>query len=243
MSLVNALRAEQGVVCAVGAGGKKTTLYTLAERIDQAVVTATVRIPIFDPHVEALHVTDDPVSVVERADQWPLGVVPEQEGDDRYLGYDPEVICDIADSDLVSSVLVKADGARMREFKAPGVREPQVPSCADTVLPIASTHVVGKPLTAKHVHRVERIADITGREKGEPVRPEDIAAVFASSHGALKGVPQTATVIPVVNKVDNADLARVGRDIATATLERADLPRVVLARMVASEPLVDVVEP
>lgn len=47
MELVEAVGVE-GVVCVV-AGDKKTTLYALADRVEQAVVTATVRIPIFDP--------------------------------------------------------------------------------------------------------------------------------------------------------------------------------------------------
>lgn len=243
MSLASALGAERGVVCAVGAGGKKTTLYTLAGQVDRAVVTATVRIPLFDPHVAELHVTDDPVAAIEGADRWPVGVVPAREGEDRYLGYDPEVVCELARAGTAGTLLVKADGARMREFKAPGEREPQVPPCADTVLPIVSAHVVGKPLTAEHVHRVERVAGITGRDPGEPIRPEDVAAVLASPQGALRGVPGGATVVPVVNKVDDADLETVGREIASAALDRADLPRVVLARMAAAEPLVAVVEP
>jgi len=32
MDVLEALRAESGIVAVVGAGGKKTTLYTLAER-------------------------------------------------------------------------------------------------------------------------------------------------------------------------------------------------------------------
>lgn len=243
MNPVEALAAD-GLVCVVGAGGKKTTLYTLANRLDRAVVTATVRIPIFDAHVGDVVVTDDPVSAIRDAtppNDWPLGVVPEREREDRYLGYDTGTVDDLADAD-VDAVLVKADGARMRQFKAPDDREPQLPVRTDTVVPIASAHVVGEPLSADVVHRVDRVAELTGLDPGDTIRPDDVAAVLASERGGRKDVPERATVVPLVNMVDDADLEAVGRKIARAVLTRADVPRVVLSQMTADDPVVAVVE-
>ncbi|QLK25664.1 putative selenium-dependent hydroxylase accessory protein YqeC [Natrinema zhouii] len=248
MDVLEALRAESGVVAVVGAGGKKTTLYTLAARAAsdrslRAVVTATVRIPIFDRHVEEVTVTDDPVAALERADAWPVGVVPEREGEDRYVGYDPEAVDDIAAADVADLVLVKADGARTREFKAPNEREPQLPPHVDTVVPIASVQAVGKRLSADHVHRPERVAAITGLSRGDAIGPEDIARVLASERGGLKGVPAEATVVPLLNKVDDADLQATAEEIGKELLERAPaVSRVVLARMIDDDPVVDVLE-
>jgi probable selenium-dependent hydroxylase accessory protein YqeC len=233
MELTEALPSE-GLTCVVGAGGKKTTLYALANALDRAVVTATVRIPIFDPHVGRVVVTDDPASVIDRNDEWPLGVVPEREFEDRYRGYDRGVIEEFARKTEVP-VLVKADGARMREFKAPDDREPQLPQNTDTVLPIASVHAVGEPLTEGVVHRPERVAAIAGIDLGEEITPEVVAAVLASPDGGLKDVPDDATVIPVLNKVDDGEDEAVAREIARGIHERADVERVVLARMAESE--------
>ena len=66
--------------------------------------------------------------------------------------------------------------------------------------------------------------------------------MLASERGGLKDVPDGATAVPLVNKVDDEELEAVGRAIAAATLSRCDAPRVVLARMTAQTPLVDVVE-
>jgi len=253
MDIVTALGADSGVVCAVGAGGKKTTLYALADRTASEdagtlpVVTATVRIPIFDGQVERVAVTDDPAAVVREAtaagETGPLGAVPEREGEDRYRGYDPAVVDDIAGVEGAGPVLVKADGARTRLFKAPGEREPQIPDCADTVVPIASARAVGKPLGDDHVHRPERVEEVTGLAAGEPIRADDVAAVLASDRGGLKGVPDGATAVPLVNMVDDASLRAVGEEIAAGVLERTDaVSRVVLARMNAPDPLVDVIE-
>ncbi|WP_042662610.1 selenium cofactor biosynthesis protein YqeC [Haloferax sp. ATB1] len=242
MTLADALCARRGVVCVVGAGGKKSTLYALARRLDRAVVTATVRIPIFDQHVADVVVTDTPVAALEKATDWPVGVVPDRDGDDRYRGYDRDVVDAIGDSNVADTVLVKADGARMREFKAPGDREPQLPATADTVLPIASVHAVGEPLTDACVHRPERVAALTDLELGDTIRPEDVATVLTSERGGRADVPDGATVVPVLNKVDDAAHEAVARDISSDILARSDVPHVVLTQLTASEPVVSVVE-
>jgi probable selenium-dependent hydroxylase accessory protein YqeC len=239
MDITDALAARRGLTCVVGAGGKKTTMATLADRLDRAVVTATVRIPVFDDWVADVVVTDDPVAAVEAAGSWPLGVVPEREREDRYRGYDPGTVDALAD--LSTPVLVKADGARMRRFKAPDHLEPRLPSRAATVVPIASAHVVGQPLDEDRVHRVDRVSDLTGLAPGDEIRPRDVATVLTSEQGGRKGVPDGATVVPLVNMVDDATLEERGREIAAAIHELADVPRVVLAEMRADEPLVAVV--
>lgn len=237
MDLVESLGAA-GTVCVVGAGGKKTTLYALANRLDRAVVTATVRIPIFDSRVSRVVVTDDPLGAVETAEAWPIGVVPERE-DDRYRGYEVGTVAELGERTDVP-LLVKADGARTRGFKAPGEREPQLPANADTVLPVASAHAVGEPLDERTVHRPERVAALTGLEIGDAVTAEAVATVLASPEGGLKDVPEDASVIPLINKVDDADDERIAREIASGIHERADVERVVLARMADAE-VVDVI--
>lgn len=240
MDIVEALGADRGTTCFVGAGGKKTTMATLAGRLDRAVVTATVRIPIFDAWVERVAVTADPRAAVESADDWPLGVVPERERDDRYRGYDPGTVDDLAA--VAAPVLVKADGARMRRFKAPNDREPRIPSKASTVVPVASTRVVGEPLDDDRVHRVDHVAALTGRDPGDPLEPVDVARVLASEQGGRKGVPDGATVVPLLNMVDDDALETTAREIAAEIHALADVPGVVLTEMRAEDPLVGVVE-
>ncbi|WP_255191849.1 selenium cofactor biosynthesis protein YqeC [Natronobeatus ordinarius] len=229
MNVVDALNADAGTLCVVGAGGKKTTLYALANRLERAVVTATVRIPIFDHHVDAVRVTDDPRGALADA-TYPLGLVPAREREDRYRGYDTETVAAIAEAHD-GPVLVKADGARMREFKAPNEREPQLPAVADVVVPIASTHAVGRPLTDEVVHRPERVAACTDLELGDRITPAAVGQVLASTDGGLKAVPENATAIPLLNKVDDGEDEAVAREIAATIHEHADVPRVVLARM------------
>lgn len=250
MELTRELEADAALTCVVGAGGKKSTLYELAGRLERTVVTATVRIPIFDREVADVWVTDDPIAALERASaddrdlEWPLGLVPEQERDDRYRGYDPETVDRIAGASAVDHVLVKADGARTRLLKAPNEREPQLPSGVETVLAIASVDAVGRPLEESVVHRPERVAAATGRVVGEPIEPADVATILTSPDGGLKDVPEEATYIPVLNMVDDDDALETAREIATHVLEKRAathrVSRVVLTSMLADEPLIEI---
>jgi probable selenium-dependent hydroxylase accessory protein YqeC len=244
MNPVQALDAAEGTTCVVGAGGKKTTMATLAHELDRAVVTATVRIPIFDDWVGRVAVTETPGAVVDEAlaaadADWPLGVVPEREREDRYYGYELSVLDDLAARDV--PILAKADGARMRRLKAPSTDEPRVPPSADTVVPIASVHVVGEPLSDDLVHRVDEVSALTGLDPGDEISAADLATVLASEEGGRKSVPPDATSIPLLNMVDDDALAATAREVAAEIHDRADVPRVVLAEMRADDPIVDVV--
>ncbi len=233
MELVEALRAEGAALAVVGAGGKKTTMYALAGRVPRAVVTATVRIPIFDAEVATLRVTDDPTAAVRGANRgaFPLGLVPERDRDDRYRGYEPETVDRLIRAHD-GAVLIKADGARVRDFKAPNASEPRVPDAVDVVVPIVSAGVVGEPLTDELVHRPERVVRVAraagvDAALGEPITPALIGAVLASPDGGCKGVPEGATVIPLVNKVDDPEREADGRAIADAIRSRLRDPRAV----------------
>ncbi|WP_254821737.1 selenium cofactor biosynthesis protein YqeC [Haloglomus halophilum] len=238
MDLVEAL-AVDGLVCVVGAGGKKTTLYTLADRLDRAVVTATTRIPAFPGGVARLVETTDPIATVraagDTADEWPLGLVPEWADDVRYEGYDAGTVAEVArvaGERGVHATLVKADGARGRWLKAPADHEPVIPAATDTVVPIASARVVGEPLDEEHVHRPERVAAVTGRAVGAELTADDVAAVLASPDGGLRNVPDEATVVALVNMVDDDALRATAEEIAAGVLARNDrVARVVTARM------------
>lgn len=241
MELVEELGLDAGMTVVVGAGGKKTALYTTANSLDRAVVTATVRIPRFDEHVEQIIQTQEPVEALGSVTEWPVGLVPGYE-EARYLGYELDRVDDIAASGIPEAVLVKGDGARNREFKAPGEDEPRIPQGADRVLAIASTHIVGKPLSEEYVHRPEEVAALTGLSEGDSIQAEDVATVLASPEGARKNVPEGAELVPVLNKVDDEEDDSIAHSIAEMVLEQSPVDRVALTRLIDPDrQLVDLV--
>ncbi|OVE85510.1 selenium cofactor biosynthesis protein YqeC [Natronolimnobius baerhuensis] len=240
MDLPSALEAEGNTVCVVGAGGKKSTLYALAGHLERAVVTATVRIPPFDDQVAEVRVTANPSQILENATDWPLGLVADRDGE-RCHGYEPEQIDALASVASDTTILVKADGARTRWFKAPGEHEPQLPTTTDVVVPIASAKIVGETLTDEHVHRPERVAAITGLERGDRIAVTDVATVLTSDRGGCKDVPDGATVIPLLNMVDTPALESTARDLAAEIHALRNVPHVALTRLLEDEPVIGVV--
>ncbi|MEE6209871.1 selenium cofactor biosynthesis protein YqeC [Salarchaeum sp. III] len=237
MEFRDALAAD-GVVAIVGAGGKKTTAFALADRIPHAVVTTTTRVPDLTAHLSTFRMTDDPRAAIEAATDFPVGVVAGEYRPGHYRGYDPDTVAGLRD--LADAVLVKADGARGREFKAPKEGEPPIPANTDTVLPVASVGVVGDPLSEDTVHRPERVAALTALATGDTIEPEHVAAVLAHPEGGLKNAPEDATVIPVLNKVDDQERRDTAEEIAAEIHERADVTRVALTSHVRDDPLVAV---
>jgi probable selenium-dependent hydroxylase accessory protein YqeC len=216
--------AADGVTAVVGAGGKKTTLYALCGLLDRAVLTATVRIPIFDDHVAAVR-----VGAPDLSPPYPLGLVAERERSDRYRGHPTAVVDDVAAAHD-GPVLVKADGARNRLFKAPSDDEPQVPASADRVVVVASVRAVGDPIAEATVHRPERVAALAGCDVGDELTPERMATVLAHPDGGRKGVPDGADCHVLLNAVDDAALETTADEVADH-LDDDAIDRIVLARM------------
>ncbi|MGH6876000.1 MAG: selenium cofactor biosynthesis protein YqeC, partial [Rhizomicrobium sp.] len=162
--LLDALHAHEGIVCAVGAGGKKTTLYRLLRaHPGPAAVTTTVFTRKFPGDLPARPVIDQPDRIVAAVlaaarHSVKLAYACPSDKPGRYAGVLPaQVVALLAEAGFALT-LVKADGARMRLIKAPSDNEPCLVEGAATVLALVSAHAIGLPLSSRHVHRPERVA-------------------------------------------------------------------------------------
>jgi probable selenium-dependent hydroxylase accessory protein YqeC len=245
--LLDLLDARSGVVCAVGAGGKKSLLRRLAAaHPGRVALTGTV----FITHVPeeagfAVAVADDadlPGAVAR------LGAAPRvayacpSEKPDRWAGVSPSTIERIHREGSFAVTYVKADGARMRWVKAPADDEPALPACCTTVLPVVSAFAIGETLTARIAHRLERLEQVLGLREGEILTPAHLGRLIASPLGMMK-LTEARRVVPVINMVDDAGREAAARAAAEAALdlcERIDrVALVCLAR--AGDPVVRVV--
>jgi probable selenium-dependent hydroxylase accessory protein YqeC len=249
-TLLDALAARSGLICVVGAGGKKTTLHRLVEA-HLAAGTARIGLTCTVAMAPPPKWLGEPV-IAEGAE---LTRVLNQAGRDRRVvvyaqpppkpgrigGVPPDDVARLHDEVEFQATLIKADGARMRWIKAPEMREPVLPPGVATVLPLVSAKVFGQPLSEATAHRLERVSAVTGARLGESVTAEHVARLLTSEYGALQGVGG-ATVVPIINMVDDQatrEAARAAARLALATSGR--LAKIVLASMIAPEPVVEVV--
>jgi probable selenium-dependent hydroxylase accessory protein YqeC len=246
--LLDLLCARSGLVCTVGAGGKKTTLYRLATlHPGRVALTSTVFIPPFPKDLNA-YVVRESAGELQAAIAKAVtmhrriaytGTVTKK---GRFEGVSPVLVEEIHRSCGFDVTFIKADGARTRMIKAPVRDEPQLPAGVTTVVPLVSAAAIGKPLSERIAHRVEQIVHVTGARVDVPLTPSHVARLLASEEGLLKGTG-IANVVPLINMVDDAECKRLAQATAREALnltERFD--RVVLASMRAADPVVDVIE-
>jgi len=159
---------------------------------------------------------------------------------DKAGGLSPEFIDRLAAQPCVDAVIIEADGARMLPFKAPASHEPVIPASASIVVPVVGLDVLGRPLTAEHVHRPHLVARLTGAALGDPVTPAMIATVLAHPNGGAKDVPPAACLMPFLNKVENASRLAAARQIARLLLAHPRVDRVLIGAAQGVEPVQEV---
>lgn len=245
--LIEILGADGGIVCLVGAGGKKSTIYRIvAAYTGRAAITSTVHTPPFRKRLaaETLIAPDNEVEslVAAASGRRILAYASPSHKKGRLAGVDPGRVVRIHESCGFDLTLVKADGARLRWIKAPGPHEPVLPPRFATLIPLVSVRAVGAPLNHVVAHRPEVIAGLVGAGIEETIRPGHVARLMAHPDGGMKHAGRAERVVPVINMVDSDEQAYTARLIAEQVLRESPVPdRVVLTRMVSENPVVDVV--
>ncbi|MCB1716591.1 MAG: putative selenium-dependent hydroxylase accessory protein YqeC [Candidatus Competibacteraceae bacterium] len=245
--LLDSLQIQGGIVCLVGAGGKKTTLYALAQRFSGRIgITTTVHLPPFPRSLPGTRVIAPPEQLIEQVVSAAqhhrlVAFAHPSQTDYRVTGVSLDALDSIQQRARFELLLVKADGARQRLLKAPAAYEPVIPPSVSTVLALVSAQTIGRRLDEHIAHRVERIEAITGARRGELIQPLHIARLLADEQGLLQGAG-SAQVVPIINQVDTAELHAQAADAARQALALTDrFDRVVLASMYRPQPIIEVI--
>jgi len=123
--------------------------------------------------------------------------------DGKSIGVRPSVCDDwFSDHSLCDVVLVEADGARHRPFKAPANFEPMLPDKTTTVLAVIGADALGRVI-ADQCHRPLRVAAVAGCSPYERLTPARAATVLTSPPGSFKGCPTQARKVVVITKVQS----------------------------------------
>jgi molybdenum cofactor cytidylyltransferase len=255
MDLSHAFRLQsKEIVALVGGGGKSTAMFRLAAELaaqgKRVVTTTTTRIFAVQIALAPQHLIYSPDRPVEdfmsrlsqalAAQAHVLVVGPPDYQTGKAFGVEPAVVEAIAGLPEVDTILVEADGSRMRPFKAPAEHEPVVPDRTTLLVPVVGIDALGRPLADEHIHRAERAAALAGVQPGAAVTPEIIAAVLAHPQGGLKGLPPGARAVPLVNKVESAEEVAAARDLAGRLLAYSRIESVVVGAVGHADPAAEV---
>ena len=247
MQLHQALRLPPdalAVVTLVGAGGKTSALFRLADEAVAAgrrvVTTTTTR--IFASQAEQapgrLVVEPDGSAAIDwaaleakLARHGHCLLVTSLTGP-KCEGLPPTAVDALAARahDLgVSLIAVEGDGSRRRPVKAPAPHEPVIPACTTHLVPVVGLDALGLPLAEPHVHRPERMRALLQEEDASTrLTPRMIARLVVEpyrrgEHDApylSQSPPPGAGLIPLLNKADSAPRLAAARLIAQRLLQQ-----------------------
>ena len=178
------------LIAIVGAGGKTTTMYTLANELakrgKRVITTTTTQIFFPKPgETDALILAEEPSIFLKKiyAD-WKqhrhitVTGVPIRE--DKLGGLKPEQAYELFSKSGADAMIVEADGARHKMIKAPAEHEPVIPTQTNVALLLMSAGAINQPLSAEIAHRPEHIAMVTGISEGDILTPAVIAKLMTS---------------------------------------------------------------
>lgn len=228
------------VLALVGAGGKTTALFRLAEELRARgagpVVTTTTRIlvPPPSPRVELViePARGDAAAAVARVlarGRIPVVAVATTP-DGKLAGIDADWTGELLSAAGATHVLVEADGAARKPFKAPRAGEPVIPAAATLVVGVLGIDALGATV-AEASHRPELVAALTGLRSGDALDSPAIARVMLDKvDGVMRGAPEGARRVILVNKVDDELRLRDARMLASELVGRG-ATRIVLAAL------------
>jgi len=248
--LAEALDVSRGeVVAFVGGGGKTAALFRLAREIaghGEHVLTTTTthifaaQIAQAPAHVAATDATRETLVAALASHRHVLVVGDTDAGSGRAGGVSLELFARLRAWFPDVSLLNEADGSRMRPFKAPAAHEPVIPAETTLVVPVVGADVFGRPLDAEHVHRPELVGALSGAPIGAPITPEIVASVLVHPEGGRKGVPASARVVVLINKVETLPDRKPARDTAERLLREPAVTAVLLAGLRGDDPVLEV---
>ncbi|MBM4299172.1 MAG: putative selenium-dependent hydroxylase accessory protein YqeC [Deltaproteobacteria bacterium] len=215
MQLVEALNFHRGDMAAlIGAGGKTTTMFRLARELREkgwkVLVTTTTKIfKPSKPHIDRLFLVDDLEALAHAcgaiAAPVVIGAGASVSEDGKLLGLPAPWLDRLNDGKSFDAILVEADGAASRLLKVPGEGEPVIPARCKLTVWLMSIGVLGKPLDAAWIHRVEVATALLACPPGNTIDEERIVQLIKHRAGCWKGIPPASRRVAVINQVDSPE--------------------------------------
>lgn len=192
------------MISIVGAGGKTTTMYTLANELAQQgkrIITTTTT-NIYFPQkgeTDALIVSPETAHLLKMVSAgWKqyqrITVAASPISAGKLAGLQPDQPYELLMKSGADVVIVEADGARHRMIKAPAEHEPAVPTQTNVALLMMSAEAINQPLSGEIAHRPEMVAKVAGISLGDILSPQAVTRLVTSERGAMKNIPATSII-------------------------------------------------
>lgn len=192
------------LIAIVGAGGKTSTMFWLAELFRQAgrrVLISTTTKMYLPERYPVLLCRDPlrlPAAVWQRSPLACFSAWQPQTG--KVVGFAPALFDDLLAKADVDVVLVEADGAHGLALKSPGQHEPCMPQSSRCVIAVTGAQMLGLEIGPATVHRWPCFARITGAQPGSRLSWNMLYRLIRHPQGAFKQAPAGSRRIWLLNQ-------------------------------------------
>jgi len=187
-------------IALVGAGGKTTLLFALAEELcrqgRRVIVTTSTHIR----RPEGFFITgSDRTGALRALDEQGVVVLGSGVPQRKLCAPEAAFLAELAEH--ANHVLIEADGSRMLPAKAPADHEPVLDGDEALVIAVTGWKAFGHRIQ-EVCHRPERVMSLLGKAENAVLTPADAALLLASPQGGRKLVKHRFAA--VINQVDGA---------------------------------------
>lgn len=212
MKLVDAIRLKKNTLLAfVGGGGKTTAMFQLARQFESPViVTTTTHLAVEQSALADIHfaleedaIFPDLQSAIAENHVILITGLPHEDG--RLGSIPPGILIQLkafVDQKKIP-LLIEADGSRKLPLKAPAESEPVIPGWVNTVVVVVGLSCLGALASDQTIHRFRNFSKITNIKAKEPITTRHIEKMLFNPAGGLKGIPETARRIVLLNQADD----------------------------------------
>jgi probable selenium-dependent hydroxylase accessory protein YqeC len=215
MKLVNNMECKKNdIISFVGAGGKTTMMFKLAEELrynNKVLVTTTTKIyfPLDDKYdfictnSEMLH----KYALMKENGIYILGSGVNKEN--KILGLSKTELDKLAPH--FDYILIEADGAKEKRLKAWNEFEPVIYEKTIKTIGIVDIQSLGMIINEDNVHRSKMFCELTGAHEGETVKLENLCKLILHPRGLFKSA--LGEKILYINKVETPNDLTLARSL------------------------------
>lgn len=235
------------LISLIGAGGKTSTLFWLAQRFSQqglsVLITTTTHMYRPEP--------SQAQTIIEKED-WHALLTHQKASSStpkivalfteynaathKVSGITPEQADMLQAAQLFDVILVEADGAHQQLLKAPAGHEPCIPQSSKCVIALTGGLVINNPADPEQIHRWPIFADLCGIKAGDRLNISVFERFIAHPDGMFKGTPPHALRVWFINRLYQIDNALLGS--LTALLKaRPELSTIWIGAVQESPPI------
>jgi probable selenium-dependent hydroxylase accessory protein YqeC len=246
VDLLNVLTVDQGEkISIVGAGGKTTLMFILAEELrERGRVLITTTTKIYLPpknqynHLilkesfgvyrdgESKHILSGNRVYIYCGD---ISKIKEEDSEidvygssineeNKIIGIDDKSISNFFDN--YDYILIEADGAKKKPLKAWKENEPVVSSFTSTTIGVLSVEALNLKICEKNIHRIEEFIKLTNGSVGNNINEEDVLSIIFKPEGLFKN--SKGRKILFINKAE-ADFKRLEELIGSIIIKNKEL--------------------